>query len=299
VDKLQRFYELVVETNPPEPEQGVLIPFNLPFTLEFEITRSILSDANDARFRLYNLSRATRNRIYKDRNSSLTYRRVQLRAGYGEPFANSSFIPALQPIVFKGNIAHCYSKREGLNIITTIEAYDAGFAFVNSNVNPNYGAGTPNSVIFDDLISKMNPTVTKGVVGNFPGTIKRGNSFSGSAKDILDELTGGAFFVDKEKAYILGENECIEGSLPVINSQSGLLGTPIREDTIISFDMIFEPRLEIGQLVRLETFTEEGFNGDYRVISIKHRGMISDSVAGSAITTVGLMKGFEFIVRSQ
>jgi hypothetical protein len=55
--------------------------------------------------------------------------------------------------------------------------------------------------------------------------------------------------------------------------------------------MIFEPRFLIGQALALESFTEKNFNGVYKVIGVKHKGVISDSVCGNAITSVTLWHG--------
>jgi molybdate-binding protein len=52
--------------------------------------------------------------------------------------------------------------------------------------------------------------------------------------------------------------------------------------------MIFEPRVICGQFVTLESSTDASFNGDYKITSVKHRGVISPVVSGDAITTLGL-----------
>ncbi len=279
MDKFGRAYRLVVDAT-----NGQQVTINPPFSVEFDITRNILSSANTSTIRIYNLAEKTRNVIYKDKNSFDTFRAVQLRAGYGSTI----------PLIFSGSVTHSWSVREGVNFISTIEAYDAGFAFVNSETSKSYPAGTQRTAILQDMVKTMEPTVTPGTIGNFPGSIPRGNTFVGSSVDLLRELSGGAFFVDLGKAHILNDEECLRGDLLVIKSETGLLGTPVREETILNFDMIFEPRLLIGQKVLLQSDTLKNFNGEYKVVSIKHRGMISSSVAGNAVTSVGLWHGPPF-----
>lgn len=116
---------------------------------------------------------------------------------------------------------------------------------------------------------------------------------SGSTTEILREITGGSFFIDNGVAYILGENEAIPGEVKVINSESGLLGTPVREDTILTFEMLFEPRILVGQVVSVQSITEANYNGEYKVTAVKHTGTISESVGGRAVTRLELFYGTE------
>ena len=94
-------------------------------------------------------------------------------------------------------------------------------------------------------------------------------------------------FIDNEKVNVLGNSEYIQtptGAFPV-NYATGLLGTPVLEQYIVRFDMIFEPRLNVGETVLLDSITDNNYNGLYKIIGVKHRGMISESVCGDAITT--------------
>ena len=52
--------------------------------------------------------------------------------------------------------------------------------------------------------------------------------------------------------------------------------------------MIFEPRLQIGQFIDIQSKTETIYNGTYKVIGIEHSGTISDSQSGTCKTKVSL-----------
>ena len=52
--------------------------------------------------------------------------------------------------------------------------------------------------------------------------------------------------------------------------------------------MIFEPRLQIGQFVRIKSQTETFYNGVYKVVGIEHSGIISDAQSGQCKTKVSL-----------
>jgi hypothetical protein len=208
------------------------------------------------------------------------FKSVQLQAGYGLNL----------PIIFSGNITQCWSVREGNNFITAIECFDGGFAFQNAQINALIPEGTSQEDMFATIVGLL-PNVSLGAIGSFPGSLSRPASLSGNGIDILRDLSGGAFFIDNGKGHVLGNSECLEGEMLLINSAAGLLGTPTLERTTLNFDMIFEPRLTVCQAIQLESSTGANFNGFYKVISLKHRGMISAAVCGEAITSVGLWYG--------
>lgn len=271
MDKFGRAYRLEIGT-----ENGSLLTVQLPFTIEFDIIRNTLTSANVCQVRIYNLSPRNRDQVRFNISDYGQYRPITLSAGYGKRLVQ----------IFRGNISQAWSVREKTDFITQIECYDGGFAFNNGFVNRQYGAGTPLKSVMSNMISSGLPNVSPGGIGDYQGTIARSNSYSGQTVGILSELSGGGFFIDGEKAYVLKTNEFIEdaGTL-VINSASGLLGTPILEQTIVRFDMIFEPSLNVGRKIKLSSLTAGNFNGEYKVTGVKHRGMISEAVAGTVITT--------------
>lgn len=275
MDKYNRNYILFIQK-----KDFTTLKVTPPFTIEFDIHRNSLSSANVASIRVYNLSPNNRSQIRKDQFDFGDLRTISLMAGYGDNLS----------LAFQGNISQAWSVREGNNMITQIESYDGGYAYVNAITNQSFPSGTPQESIIDSLAGSL-PGVSVGAIGSFPGEISRGNSMSGSTTDLLRDISGGAFFIDNGKAHCLKDNECLEGNIPLINSKSGLLGTPIKEQTYINFDVLFEPSLKVGQLIRLESETAEHFNGTHKVLSIKHRGMISEAVCGTAITSVGLLPG--------
>lgn len=270
MDKFGRNYELQVQT-----DTGYLT-IGPPFTIEFDIIRNTLTSANMCKIRLYNLATATRNKIRFNNSDYANLKGISLRAGYGKNL----------PVIFTGNMTEAWSMREGVNFITQIECLDGGFAFVNGQANLQFPAGTPNIVKIAEL-AKTLPATELGAIGNYEGVSTRGNAYSGNTAELLKAETGGGFFIDNGKANALKTNEYIADGvgISVIDASSGLLGTPMLERTIVTFDMLFEPGLNPGRKCRIESSTEANFNGDYVVTAVKHRGMISEAVCGSVITT--------------
>lgn len=298
MEKFNRNYRLVIEKRDKSE-----LTIQLPFTIEFEAHRNSFSSANIASVRIYNLNPDNRNQIQRNQYDYLDLRKISLFAGYGDHLA----------LVFSGNINQAWSVREGNNFITQIESYDGGLAYNNAITSTSFNGPPSNTTqqsIIESLAKSLNSTETGdikvGAIGNYDGQISRGNSFSGNTLQILSEMiggSGGGIFIDNGVLHILRDNEAIQGVPPVISSKTGLLGTPIVEETYINIDMLFEPSLKVGQLIELDSSTADDevrltsinvfskFNGVHKVISIKHHGMISSAVCGSVITSVGLLPG--------
>lgn len=279
MDKLNRNYLLRVQA-----VNGEIIEVGMPFSIEFDILRNDFASASNAQIRVYNLGKQTRAAIRKDEVATNVFRKIELKAGYGNNI----------PFVFVGNILKAWSVREGVNFITYIEAQDMGFAYANGFTNQSFSQGTPYQDIIEKLMKSL-PAVDFGAAGDFPGAISRGNSYSGNTADLLNALTGGAFFISNGKSYCLNDDECIQGSVEQIDSNAGLLNTPTRELKLVKIEMIFEPRLTIAQKIFLDSSTGDNVNGFYKVVSISHKAMISPVVCGSAITKASLFPGDQLL----
>lgn len=275
--KFGRKYQLSVQT-----QSGDTLVIRPPFTIEFDITRNILSSANVCSIRILNLSLNNRNQIRKNVTDYGDLRLVSLQAGYGKNL----------PVIFAGSITQAWSVRQGVNFVTQIESFDGGFAFINGVTNTAFEPPTDQKTVIQTLVNNLaSQGVSPGAIGNFPGLLTRGNTYSGNTTDLIRQLTNENFFIDNGKANCLNSDEYIDGPQANINSASGLLGTPVVEQTILTFDMIFEPSLYVGQIANIESTTEVNYNGPAKVISLKHRGTISEAVCGEVITSVGLFYG--------
>lgn len=285
--KFQRNYKMQVQVD----DQGTLVDISYPMTLEFSIRRGNLSSAGTASFRVYNLNRKNRDQIYKGPTDVDVMRTIKLDAGYGNQLST----------IFNGNISEAKSGRsEGqVNFITEIEAFDYAFAMANSTSNWTVqGAdATKDKVIrrlAADLKYPLNGTETSvpvGSISTFEGSYPRGYTASGNTWEALKTVTEDQCTVDLGKIYIIKKNDAFIGPIPVIDSDSGLLGTPKRNQNWITFEMLFEPRLLVGQVVRLDSRTQAKFNGIHKVIGIEHSGVISGAVGGKCKTKVTLMIG--------
>ena len=270
-------YSLQVETS--DSEHVTIAP---PLTIEFEISRKWLMSANTCFLRIYNLAEATRNRLYKDLYQTTVYRALQFRAGYPD-------YPL--PLVFNGNVLHCYSYRQGVNFITEIEGQDGQIAMVNGFTSKTKPAGASAGDILKALIADLPNTAGSAIIGTFKQVNARGEALSGNTWKLISDKSGNCAVIDNGQVKILNDREAITGEIPELSSASGLLGSPVRTDTMIQVSLIFEPRLTLGQKVHLSSTTNPIFDNDYKVMGIEHSGTISPAVDGERRTTAWLYFG--------
>lgn len=278
--KFGRKYTLAIEV-----AGGQRTEITLPLTIDFDVRRNSMSSANTANFRIYNLGERTRNLIYFDRYNISEFRAIQLRAGYDK----------FTPLIFNGTVRQAYSYREGVNMVTDVECYDGGFQMVNGFTSQTVGAGTSATELVRSLAASLPGLSASPIVGAFNTINKRGEVLFGNTWQIIGQKTGGLANIDNGQVKALQNNEAITGEITEISSSTGLLGSPKRSDALIEFDMIFEPRLTIGQVLELKSSTNRIFNGRYKVMGVQHRGTISDAVAGTAVTTVSLWLGTQVL----
>lgn len=282
--KFQRTYKIMIEIS--ETETLIIEP---PLSISFNVVRDNLASANTLDLKIINLSPYVRSRIFQDWYSLNIYKRIILYAGYEEYKE--------LPMIFFGNITRAFSERQGTEVITSIYARDAGFDISNSQSNQTFAQGTPIKEILEKLMQDFDH-VQKGNITEIEGYKKRGAVYLGNTFDIINRESGEIASIDLEKINLIRNNEAVIGDVPLINSDSGLLGTPKRENACLGVDMIFEPRIKINQVIDIESGIQPEFNGQYKVIGCTHSGVISGAESGSCITTLQLLIGAELFGRN-
>ncbi len=291
MEKFNRVYSLKIEVadgvnvSPLREEflANKSVEITLPYTVEFEISRQTLSSAQTATFRVMGLGEHLRNSIQKDVFQFTQLRAVQFRAGYDSPSGK------FMPIVFNGTVKTAYSWREGTTWITEIEAYDGGWQMANGfSVSITQAPGVSSAQTITQLSRLLPYQAGNPIVGSFPTSNKRGEVLFGNIWDLVLQKSNGLAVIDNGQVKALNYGEVIQGDIPVLTSESGLLGSPKRTTSTLEFDMVFEPRLTLLQVVELRSMTNPRFNRPWKVLGFEHRGTISASVAGDCKTCVRL-----------
>lgn len=276
LDKFQRsFYITAIDL---ESTPTKVLTIQPPFTVVFAVNRSFWGSPNSATIKIYNLNENTRAFLRKDRNNWGYKKALIFSAGYGNNLSTLT----------RGNIQYCQSYREGSNFITEIQIMDGGAAFLNSSFSGQFVKDTDLRSIIKTVAASMSDNdVQVGAISDSYKEIvsKRGSSYSGSAIDILQEISGNGVFIDNGVVNIIRDGEFIKGDTLIVSSQTGLIGVPKREWQNVTFEMILEPRVYIAQKIQIKIGSKQ-FDGDYVIRSISHSGTISEAVGQKATTSI-------------
>lgn len=285
--KLNKVYRLFIQQqdiNGKGLNTGLVI--TNPMTIRFNIDRSMYSGIANMTIDIYNLSTDHRNRIFKDFFYDIEKENplfIALSAGYSIKELNT---------IYAGDVWNAYTRREGPDVITTIQA-KTGLRNFAQTISLSVAAGSTAKDVVKQCMDKM-PCLTDNHQAIEEYTFSSPISLMGKPLAIIKQYNPNKnVFVDLNNVYILGEDEGIAGWVPLITESSGLLNAPERKTGTLVFNMIFEPRLEVGQVIELRSQLAPQFNGQYKIFGLKHNGIISDTKGGTATTTVEVNVGSE------
>ena len=263
------------------PEEEDVINVTMPLTMQFNVNRSTMSSVNSAQIKIYNLDQKTRSRMFQDRFDLDLERRnsIILQAGY----KNLSTI-------FQGDVFEAYSMRQGTEIITHMDCRDGGLDSSGTLTNTAIQKNTDIREMLSSLISGFQ-NLKEGTIGNIEGSIKRPVVLDGNTFELIKKYSDDNVFIDLEKVNILKDNETIEGVVPLINSETGLLNAPRRRGAMVEIETIFEPRIVMGQILAVESKIQPEYDGQYKVIGVNHSGIISGAVGGQCKSKFTLLIG--------
>lgn len=289
--KLNRQFRLIVQDvdeNGRATNSAVVI--TNPFTINFSVNRTIFADVNTLDIDIYNLAPDTYNRLFFD-YFNVNHRTITLEAGYAGMEMS---------VIFIGDVWSCYTSRVNSDTITKIHAI-VGLKSLQQTSDVTLKDISRNEVLAhaaNDMGLQLEIYSGEDTKFNRPVTL------SGNSLAIIKKYSDNSAFIDNNVIKVLDTFDAIEGYIPLINDESGLLGVPEHEDALLRVNMIFEPRIIIGQIIEIQSRIAPMFNGQYKVFGIKHAGTISDSIAGEATTTLEMLVGSQVygrfgIVRAQ
>jgi len=194
----------------PEGETGTLIK---DLHMNFSVEKSDKESANKLVLQIYNVSLNTSEKIAKARN------KIILKAGYSDEGVVNLFF---------GDITKTTDKKEGVNRILEIEAYDGQTNIQNKDISISYTGGTSKQKIFQDLVYAfglplMNPKT------QISGSFANGWAFIGKVKEGLTEILSPlnkSWTIQNQQLVIISPGEVVQRSGLKISPKTGLIGTP-------------------------------------------------------------------------
>lgn len=268
--RFDRTYELIVQ-----PANRPAISISPPIRCSYTITKSISGGLNSATIRVYNLSQDNRLSLAKDAEQFERRIPIMLRIGYADQLQ----------LIFKGSVHRGLNSREGPDLITELQSLDGGFDFLNSfTAKTVVGKTTAIDAILSDA-----PNTTRGKITEQPQLV-RPKVLVGPSLKLVDELVHAdeTWYIDDEQLHIIKDDEVTSTYIPLVDAGTGLLNTPAREMSRITFETLINPTLRIGALCQLVSVSAPHLSGVYKIDTIRYNG---DNYGSQwAQTCTGLLK---------
>lgn len=238
--------------------------------ISFDVGKSSKSSPNRGSIKIFNLSEKTRALV----ESKST--RVSLKIGYlglnPQGIFNSGFLSSkTTSLVFVGNIAKFSHSKDGPEIITDIELGDGLNRYKNAPIEKSYGEGARLNIAINDLITALG--LKKGSILSIPQkTYGNGLVLSGLAKTQLDKLCDAndlEWSIQDESVQIVPRYTSTNESVILLNSKTGLVGSPQKTKDGILFKSLIQPALRPGRKVKIESMF---LNATYTLRTVQHSG---------------------------
>lgn len=213
----------------------------------FDIDKTSYFTSNKAKIEIYNLTPNSQAQLKKGLQ-------IRLDAGY----------KGLMETLFLGNMTIAKTKRNGPDIITTIECGEGEKEIANSHFDKSYPAGTSTTAIITDVANAMGVDLGT-VLGLTPVIYNSGTTFIGSCAKILNRLVrnqGLEWSVQNNALQIIpvgshNGDEAIE-----VSKATGMIGVPSQGADFVQFTSLLNPKIVPGAPILLKS---DNFNGVYKV----------------------------------
>lgn len=208
---------------------------------KFNVKRSDTVTPNIADIRVYNLSDDTASKIKKE------FKQVILQAGY----------EGNKGVIFKGNIKQVIRGRENAtNTFVDIIAGDGDRAFNFAVVNTSIAAGSSQRDQINAVMQTMQlKGVGEGYIENLkPTVLPRGKVLYGNARNYLTDVADSseqAWSIQDERVNFVPVTSYLPGEAVVINSKTGMIGTPSQTNEGLNVKMLLNPLVRVGGRVQL------------------------------------------------
>lgn len=210
--------------------------------VRFEVTKTVLSFPNLAKIEIYNPNSDTTS-LLKEK-----FTNISLEAGYQ---GNSR-------LIFKGEVRNVYQNKIGPDRIVIIYAGDGQRDWENSFFNKTFKENIRIDTVINEILKTFQNT-TIGVIDGIPKIADklRGQTLSGSSKDILDMLSKEYNFdwnIQDGELNIVSKNKLIENDEAIlINNLTGMIGSPTVTEIGADVKTLLNPRLIPNRSFKIES----------------------------------------------
>lgn len=204
--------------------------------ITFTVKKTSAQTPNEAEIKVYNLSSETAAQIQRE------FTRVILQAGYQDNFA----------VIFDGTAKQIKTGRDnGTDTYLHIFASDGDASYNFAVVNTTLAAGSSPTDHINAAASPMaKHGTTVGHVGDVGGQkLARGKVMYGNSRDYLRQSAQSSdadWSIQDGKLQVIPVRGLLPTQAVVLNSKSGLIGTPEQTNDGIKIRALLNPMLKIG-----------------------------------------------------
>lgn len=254
LSRFNRDFKLTIQVS--ATQTVAIVP---PLRVSFSASKSINGGLNKLTIRVYNLKPSNRAAIAKDAENQNKRVPVSLSVGYEGQLK----------LLFTGTIHRGENFREGADLVTQIECIDGLFDHLNSFTSKTVRG---KNAAIDAILSDM-PNTTKGKM-TYQAPLIRPRVLVGSSTKLIDDLMndGETWYIDNGKLYIIKKDEVTGSFIPVVSPETGLLNTPSRQSSKLTFDTLLNPSIRIGGLCEMKSNLAPQYNGVYKVETAVYNG---------------------------
>jgi len=259
-----RDWELTIGTTCITPRVGT------PLDCAFEVEKSTGREPNTAKVRVFNLGAERRQGLSSGDQ-------IELKAGY----------TGLVETLFVGDARRVYHERSGEDIVTTLEARDAGERYRTTRLDRGFTVNTPVITVVRAAVDAMGigrgnlDTLASDLTIDNATAFAEGYTCDGPAWRVLDRLItscGLRWSVQDGNLQLLRGREALATTAVRLASGTGLIGSPTRDagaargraqrQTVNAVAQLI-PGLYPGRPVVLES---SSISGSYRIKRVRYVG---------------------------
>lgn len=212
--------------------------------IKFSVKRSSVNTPNTADIKIYNVAPDTAAKIQQE------YTRVTLQAGYQSNIG----------VIFRGSIKQVIIGRESAtDTFVELLASDGDVAYNFALVSTTIGEGASQQDVLDACALAMSPLgvgtggdSSVSSISNFE--LPRGKVLYGNAKDFLRSLgknTGSTISIQDEIITVVPNQGFLPGTIFVINSQTGMVGSPQQTLDGVNVKVLLNPFIRVCTRVQI------------------------------------------------
>lgn len=249
--------------------------------IEFDVTKTSDSKNNTAEIRVFNLSDDTRSKFEK--KDVL----VSLEVGYEDENDGNTVL------IFRGDKARVVTRKQGTDIVTTINAADGYVILREGRVNRTLAKGVTLKQVVEEIVKDgMSNIRSLNYSDKIPAKVfNSGFSLVGSARKNLDFVCEGHrlewHILNNDVLYVYPKKgtSTTEQVAVLLSPDTGLIDSPestnqeikdlkkdlkVEEDPGIRLRSVLNPKIEIGGYIKVQG--TKGLDGLYKVVRLTHRG---------------------------